>query len=137
MKIFQDWQFLSLLTVIFWGSWGFLSKVATNKLNWSTMLVLFCLSTIVFIIIFSPDAFLLRFDKSSLTGLVAGMFGAFGFCFFYMALQKGLASNIIPVTSLYIVVAVILAFVFLHEPFTVKKAIGILLAVVAIYLLSG
>ncbi|MFC1724799.1 EamA family transporter [candidate division KSB1 bacterium] len=137
MKIYHDWRFLSVLSIVLWGLWSFLSKIAGNKLEWGTMLLLFCAGTILVLLIFSPFSFILKPDKTHITGLVAGVTGALGFCFFYMALKKGNASEVIPITSLYIVLAVVLSFIFLKEPVTIKKVLGIISAVAAIFLLSG
>ena len=137
MKIYNDWRFLSVLSIVLWGLWSFLSKIAGNKLEWGTMLLLFCAGTVMVLLIFSPASFNIKPDETYITGLTAGITGALGFCFFYMALKKGNASAVIPITSLYIVLAVILSFMFLKEPITVKKILGIISAVAAIFLLSG
>lgn len=46
-------------------------------------------------------------------------------------------STLGPLTSLYVLMPIMLGIVFLREPVTLKKAIGIILAIVAIYLLSS
>ena len=137
MKFYSHWLFLSVLCVLFWGLWGFLSKITADKLNWTTMLGLFCISMAVILMIISPGSFIIKFSKYHLIGLLAGLMGTIGFCFFYISLRKGPASSVIPVTSLYIVIVVILAFIFLKEPLSLKKLLGIISAVLAIYLLSG
>ena len=43
------------------------------------------------------------------------------------ALQMGDASRVVPIDKLSAVISLILAFVFLHEGFTVKSAIGCVL----------
>jgi len=46
---------------------------------------------------------------------------------YYKALQIGEASKVVPIDKLSTVITLILAFVFLHEQFTVKSAIGCVL----------
>ena len=46
---------------------------------------------------------------------------------YYKALQMGDASKVVPIDKLSVVITLILAFVFLHEGFTVKSAIGCIL----------
>lgn len=58
-----------------------------------------------------------------LSGLATG---ASWLCY-YKALQIGEASKVVPVDKLSIVITLILAFIFLHENFTIKSAIGCLL----------
>ena len=52
--------------------------------------------------------------------------GASWLCY-YHALKIGEASKVVPVDKLSVVITVILAFVFLHETFTVKSLIGCVL----------
>lgn len=49
--------------------------------------------------------------------------GASWLCY-YKALQMGDASKVVPIDKLSVVITLILAFVFLHEEFTVKSLIG-------------
>ena len=48
---------------------------------------------------------------------------------YYRALQLGEASKVVPIDKLSVVITLILAFVFLHEQFTVKSVIGMALLV--------
>ena len=46
---------------------------------------------------------------------------------YYKALQIGSASKVVPIDKLSVVITLILAFIFLHEAFTVKSLIGCVL----------
>lgn len=46
---------------------------------------------------------------------------------YYKALQMGEASKVVPVDKLSVVITLVLAFLFLHEQFTTKSAVGCLL----------
>jgi len=136
MDIHQDWRFFTGLSIICWGLWGFFSKMTLDRLDWGAIFVLFGLSTLLVATVSSPQSYSVLFQKSAWMGVLAGITGALGFLFFYRALQQGIVSVVIPISSLYILVAVILAVVFLHEPLTVKKLLGIVSAIIAIILLS-
>lgn len=56
---------------------------------------------------------------------------------YFFALSEGPASTVVPVFGMFIVGGAVLGLVFLHEPLTLRKAIGILLAVASIYLIVG
>ena len=56
----------------------------------------------------------------TLSGLATG---ASWLCY-YKALQMGEVSKVTPIDKLSVAITLILAFVFLHEPFTAKSAIG-------------
>ena len=58
-----------------------------------------------------------------LSGLATG---ASWLCY-YKALQIGEASKVVPIDKLSVVITLILAFIFLHEQFTVKSAVGCIL----------
>ena len=58
-----------------------------------------------------------------LSGLATG---ASWLCY-YKALQLGEVSKVVPIDKLSVVITLILAFVFLHEQFTVKSFIGCVL----------
>ena len=58
-----------------------------------------------------------------LSGLATG---ASWLCYYY-ALQIGEASRVVPVDKLSMVITLVLAFVFLHEKFTVHSLIGCIL----------
>ena len=58
-----------------------------------------------------------------LSGLATG---ASWLCY-YRALQIGEASKVVPIDKLSVVITLVLAFVFLHEQFTVKSLIGCIL----------
>ena len=61
-----------------------------------------------------------------LSGLATG---ASWLCY-YRALQVGEASKVVPIDKMSVVITLILAFVFLHETFTWKSAVGAVLITV-------
>ena len=56
---------------------------------------------------------------------------------YFLALSTGPASEVVPLYGMFIVGGAVLGFVFLHEPLTLRKTIGILLAIASIYLIAG
>ncbi|HJC46606.1 MAG TPA: EamA family transporter [Candidatus Lachnoclostridium pullistercoris] len=58
-----------------------------------------------------------------LSGLATG---ASWLCY-YRALQLGEASKVVPIDKLSVVITLVLAFVFLHEEFTLKSLVGCIL----------
>ena len=58
-----------------------------------------------------------------LSGLATG---ASWLCY-YRALQLGEAAKVVPIDKLSVVITLVLAFIFLHEPFTAKSIIGCVL----------
>ena len=62
--------------------------------------------------------------KSWLFLILSGLATGASWLCYYKALQIGEASKVVPVDKLSVVITLILAFVFLHEQFTVKLAVG-------------
>lgn len=65
--------------------------------------------------------------KSWLFLILSGLATGASWLCYYKALQMGEASKVVPVDKLSVVITLILAFVFLHEEFTVKSAVGCIL----------
>lgn len=62
--------------------------------------------------------------KSWLFLILSGLATGASWLCYYRALQLGEASKVVPIDKLSVVITLILAFVFLHEPFTAKSAVG-------------
>ncbi len=65
--------------------------------------------------------------KSWIFLILSGMATGASWLCYYRALQIGDASKVVPVDKLSVVITLALAFVFLHEEFTVKSLLGCLL----------
>ena len=65
--------------------------------------------------------------KSWLFLILSGLATGASWLCYYKALQMGEASKVVPIAKLSVVITLILAFVFLHEEFTVKSAVGCVL----------
>jgi len=57
--------------------------------------------------------------------------------FYFLALSEGPTSIVVPMYGMFIVGGAVLGLVFLHEPLTLRKVLGVLLAAVSIYLIAG
>lgn len=62
--------------------------------------------------------------KSWIFLILSGLATGASWLCYYKALQMGEASKVVPVDKLSVVITLILAFVFLHEQFTTKSAVG-------------
>lgn len=123
------WFVFALLSAIFAALTSILAKVGIEGVNSNlatavrTVVVLAMAWLMVFIT--KAQSGLTEISKKSwlfliLSGLATG---ASWMCY-YKALQMGKASKVVPVDKLSIVITLLLAFVFLHEEFTVKSIIG-------------
>ena len=65
--------------------------------------------------------------KSWIFLILSGLATGASWLCYYKALQIGDVSKVVPIDKMSVVITLILAFIFLHEKFTVKSAIGCVL----------
>lgn len=74
-------------------------------------------------------------QKSWIFLILSGLATGTSWLCYYKALQMGEVSRVVPVDKLSVVITLVLAFVFLHEQFTAKSAVGCVLIVSGTWLL--
>ena len=63
-------------------------------------------------------------QKSWLFLILSGLATGASWLCYYKALQMGDASKVVPIDKLSVIITLVLAFVFLHEDFSIKSLIG-------------
>jgi transporter family protein len=131
---------LGFVIIMLWGLWGFLYKYGVTKLGLlsallATSIFYSVLNVLVIAYLYKRGVSLPMEGTTAilLTGTAAGV--AASILFLY-ALTKYPGSVVIPMTALYPAVSVVLAILILKEDVTKVKAAGIVLAMVAGYLLA-
>ena len=66
-------------------------------------------------------------QKSWIFLILSGLATGASWLCYYKALQIGEASKVVPVDKLSVVITLVLAFIFLHEEFTMKSLLGCIL----------
>ena len=123
------WFVFALLSAVFAALTSILAKIGIDGLNSNlatairTAVVLVMAWSMVFLT--GTQSGISAISRKSwlflaLSGLATG---ASWLCY-YRALQMGEASKVVPVDKMSVVITLILAFVFLHETFTWKSAVG-------------
>lgn len=126
------WFIFALLSAIFAALTSILAKVGIEGVNSNlatairTVVVVAMAWGMVFIT--NTQGGIAEISRKSwifliLSGLATG---ASWLCY-YKALQIGEASKVVPVDKLSVVITLVLAFIFLHENFTIKSVIGCIL----------
>lgn len=131
--------FLVFGSVVFWGLWGFFSKVAVSKIGFHAgiyySITLF--TSIVFYLLITNQLFPIKHDSTGvLFAVLAGLAGGAASILFYILLGKHPAGLIVAMTALYPIVTLILSMVFLKETLTTQQTIGFVLAMAALILLN-
>lgn len=126
------WVFLAILSAIFAALTSILAKIGIDGVNSNlatairTLVVLAMSWGMVFLT--NSQRGITEIDNRSwlfliLSGLATG---ASWLCY-YRALQLGDVSKIVPIDKMSVVITMVLAFVFLHEKFSIKSAVGAIL----------
>ena len=126
------WFVFALLSAVFAALTSILAKIGVDGVNSNlatairTVVVLIMAWGMVYLT--NSQTGLAEISRKSwifltLSGLATG---ASWLCY-YRALQIGEASKVVPIDKLSVVITLILAFVFLHEQFTMKSLIGCVL----------
>ena len=126
------WLLFAALSAVFAALTSILAKVGIENVNSNlatairTAVVLIMAWGIVFLT--HAESGLPEISRKSwifliLSGLATGV----SWLCYYRALQLGEASKVVPIDKLSVVLTLILAFIFLHEEFSVKSLIGCIL----------
>ena len=126
-------------TIVGWGAWGFFSKLGIGSVGTFVNMAIINLVNAVIVLIlgfFTMSHGSLRFDRSLLYPVLGGIGMGAGTVAYFLLVEKFNVSTILPLTILYLVVAVGLSVVFLHEHLKLVHIIGIILMIAASFLLS-
>jgi transporter family protein len=134
----SSWLAFSLVALGLWGVWGVFAKVATQELGPQAayLIGIFGYLPVLGILLYETGGKVPWHPWGWAAALAAGMSTGFGLFFFFRALHTGTASVVVPLTSLYPVVTVLLSWFFLGENLSPRQLTGLILAMAAVWLLS-
>lgn len=126
------WFVFALLSAIFAALTSILAKIGIEGVNSNLATAI---RTVVVVVMAWGMVFLTNVQsgisqiskKSWIFLILSGLATGASWLCYYRALQIGEASKVVPVDKLSVVITLILAFIFLHEQFTVKSLIGCVL----------
>ena len=123
------WFVFALLSAIFAALTSILAKIGIEGVNSN-------LATAIRTVVVVGMAWIMVFITNTQSGVVAiskkswiflilsGLATGASWLCYYKALQIGDASKVVPIDKLSVVITLVLAFVFLHEDFTIKSLAG-------------
>lgn len=123
------WAVFAVLSAVFAALTSILAKVGIDGVN-STLAT--AVRTVVVVLMAWGMVFLTNVQgglgnisrKSWIFLILSGLATGASWLCYYKALQMGEASKVVPIDKLSVVITLVLAFVFLHEKFTAKSALG-------------
>ena len=126
------WLLFAILSAVFAALTSILAKVGIDGVNSNlatavrTVVVLAMAWGMVFLT-YGLGGLEVISRKSCLFLILSGLATGASSLFYYRALQMGEASKVVSIDKMSIVLTLVFAFVFLHETFTIKSAIGCIL----------
>ena len=126
------WVVYALLSALFAALTSILAKIGINGVDSNLATAI---RTVVVLVMAWGLVFMTGVQKqisnigarSWLFLVLSGIATGLSWLFYYRALQIGEASKVVPVDKLSVIITLVLAFVFLHESFTMKSMIGCVL----------
>ena len=126
------WLVFALLSAVFAALTSILAKVGIEGVNSNLATAI---RTVVVVVMAWGMVFLTNTQsgiadiskRSWLFLILSGLATGASWLCYYRALQIGEASKVVPIDKLSVVITLVLAFVFLHEQFTMKSLIGCIL----------
>ena len=123
------WFILAILSAVFAALTSILAKIGIDGVSSNLATAI---RTVVVVIMAWGMVFLTNAQKglaaistkSWIFLILSGLATGASWLCYYKALQMGDASKVVPIDKLSVVITLILAFVFLHEQFTIKSLIG-------------
>lgn len=126
------WFIFALLSAIFASLTSILAKIGIDGVNSNLATAI---RTVVVVMMAWGMVFLTHTQsglseisrKSWVFLILSGLATGASWLCYYRALQMGEASKVVPIDKLSVVITLTLAFIFLHEKFTMKSLIGCIL----------
>jgi transporter family protein len=126
------WLVFAILSAVFAALTSILAKIGIDGVNSNLTTAI---RTVVVVVMAWGMVFLTHAQnglseisrKSWLFLILSGLATGASWLCYYKALQMGEASKVVPIDKLSVVITLILAFVFLHEEFTVRSLVGCVL----------
>lgn len=139
MRLVPTWTIYALAALIFWGITGITQKLSSNRIASELSFLWFAYAMIaisMFVAVFTRIHWHLP-AMMMVLAIAGGTLNGLGALTSFAALESGgKASVVISLISLFPLLTVAIAVLFLHERLSVSQALGIMLAILAAILLS-
>ncbi|MEO0079714.1 MAG: DMT family transporter [candidate division WOR-3 bacterium] len=132
----MDYRLLAILAIIFWGLWGFMSKLLTRSTPVGAFALWATVAGILPVVLYALGTGTFSWTKTAPLSLLAGLVGSIATVCFYIALQRGPASVVVPLSGMYILIPALLGYLFLKEPLTLSHIMGLICAALALLFLT-
>jgi transporter family protein len=131
-----NWIAYLLLTIVSWGIWMFVPKIALQTISIESALIWEIWGGLLLGLVLFGFVHLDFHVVGTACALVAGFCSYLGVYCYMKVLQQNPVGLTASIAGLYPVVAVVLGALILRESASLRRIVGIILAMIAIYLMS-
>jgi len=133
----MDYLTLSLLSMVLIGFNTFAVKLVSQNLHPALLLVTkFGVGLVGLFLYLGYSRVPLVWNRYVVYGCLLGIWWSVVMVMYYTAIARGPLSVVIPLFNLNLIIPALLGFLFLHEPMTVSKILGLIFACLAVVLLT-
>lgn len=134
----SKWLIPALAYVLALGALGVTSKLAFRTLSWQDVLVWTTIGYIVTsIVLLSTGQAAVKFERNTWWAIASAALAISALIFLYIALGRGQASKVLPISAAYPAVTVVLSALFLSESVTLTKVVGVVLVIGGVVVLTA
>jgi transporter family protein len=130
------WLRYALLSIFWWGVFGFLSKIGSAQASPPQMQILFTVGMLPLVAAALLRGKITGDRRGVIYGVLTGVLSGLGTIAYFAAMQVGKASLVGPVTSLFPLLTVLLALGILKERMNRIQLAGVALGLISIAVLS-
>ena|SRR3989339_52912 len=137
----MQWFLFALLSAVFAAATSILAKIGIKDVNsnLATAIRTVVITFFAWGIVLAQGTFsqIKSLSRTTIVFLVlSGLATGLSWLFYFRALQLGEASKVVPVDKLSLVLAVIMAVVFLHEKLTLATVVGSILITIGVLVMA-
>ncbi len=132
------WLSYALLCILCWGVWAFLSKLVAGEMTPMQIQVLFTIGMFP-VVLMALVHLRWKVDtdfRGAACGILNGVFAGLGLLAYFAALAREKASIVSPITAIFPLLTVVLAFILLRERMNRVQMAGVVLALTSIFILA-
>ena len=135
------WAMAAAATLLLWGLWGVLLKRVSQEGAWYQVYVATNTAIVVVVTVVAVVKGLSWIQGAGwrwfALAFITGLAGTLGYILLVLSMEwGGKASIVVPLTSLYPAVTVVLSRLLLGETLSARQGVGVVLAIIAVVLLS-
>jgi len=135
-NLVMDYRLLAVLALVLWGAWGFLAKTISSQVSPQALAFWSTVATVVPVAVFALTDTTGKWARPHPLAVGSGLAYGLALVFFFLALRRGPASVVVPLSGMYIIVPAVLGYVLLKEQLTLTHIIGLGFAGLAVLFLS-